>query len=702
MRLILKGLTCSNCAIKIENEINTIDLVKNAKFNFATQLLTLENINSKNTSEILNKVKTIVHKYEPHVKVIPEDDLKENESKNHLNYNYPLLSRFIVSFSLFLATLIINFSSPVEITLLMISYAIIGYDIIFKAFNNIKSGQVFDENFLMMIATFGAIFLKEYHEANAVMLFYQFGEYLQSLAVDRSRSSISSLMNIKSNYAHLKKDFSTEKVTPESLNINDLIIVKPGEKVPIDGEVVIGEGFVNTVALTGESTPKKLKIGDDILSGFINKDHVLTIRVTKLFEDSAVAKILQLVEEASNKKAPTEKFITRFAKFYTPFVVYFAIGLTLIPTLFFGQDFNTWFYRSLIFLVVSCPCALVVSIPLGFFSGIGVFSKNGILVKGGNYLEGLTKIDNIVFDKTGTLTEGTFDVRQIKPSNGFSKKDLLKYAAYGESYSNHPIGKSIVKKYGEDINESLLSNYKEHSGKGISLDYENQTLIIGNHKLMDTFNVSYNKANTTGTIVYVALNNDYIGYLTLSDQIKSGVKENIEILTRQYKKNVYMLTGDNENIAKQVANELNIKNYFSSLLPNEKVEKLNRIMEQGQTIFVGDGINDAPVLKTSDIGIAMGGLGSDAAIEASDIVIMNDEIGKIADSFKLASITKKIIIQNIVFALSVKFFVLGLSAFGMTSMKLAVFADVGVAILAILNALRILGIKVDKKIRNLA
>jgi len=700
MRLILKGLTCSNCALKIENEINSSHFVRNAKFNFATQLLTLENVNNLNKTEIIDKIRDIVHKYEPHVKVILEEDLKDQESKKNVDYNYPLLIRFILSFSLFLMTLLLNISHPIEVTLLLVSYVIIGYDIILQAIRNIRAGQVFDENFLMMIATFGAIFLKEYHEANAVMLFYQFGEYLQGLAVDQSRQSISNLMDIKSSFANLKSDFSTKKVKPESLNINDLIIIKPGEKVPIDGEIVNGEGYVNTIALTGESKPRKLKIGDEILSGFINKDHVLTVKVSKLFEDSAVAKILHLVEEASSKKAPTEKFITRFAKYYTPFVVYFAIALTLIPTLLFGQPFDIWFYRSLIFLVVSCPCALVVSIPLGFFSGIGIFSKNGILVKGGNYLEGLTKISNIVFDKTGTLTKGTFEVHEIVPLNGYTKDELLKYAAYGESYSNHPIGEAIVNKYNKMINESFLSNFKEHSGKGISLDYKKNKLIIGNHKLMEVFGISNSDIKTSKTIVHVGLNNDYIGYLTLADQIKSDAKESIQTLKNKFGKNVFMLTGDNDQIAKDVANELNIEHYFSSLLPDEKVEKLNEIMKKGKTIFIGDGINDAPVLKTSDIGIAMGGLGSDAAIEASDIVIMNDELSKIGDSLNLASITKKIVIQNIVFALSVKFFVLGLSAFGMTSMKLAVFADVGVALLAILNSLRILGIKINKKNGN--
>jgi Cd2+/Zn2+-exporting ATPase len=700
MRLILKGLTCSNCAVKIENEINSSNFVKNAKFNFATQLLTLEKVSDLSKNEVISQVQNIVHKHEPHVKVILEENLENKSGKKQIDYNYPLMIRFIISFSLFSVTLLLNLNHLLEITLLMVSYVIIGYDIILQAMRNIKAGQVFDENFLMMIATFGAIFLREYHEANAVMLFYQFGEYLQGLAVDQSRQSISNLMDIKSNYANLKSDFSTKKVKPETLNINDLIIIKPGEKVPIDGEIVNGQGFVDTVALTGESTPRKLSIGDEILSGFINKDHVLTVRVTKLFEDSAVAKILHLVEEASSKKAPTEKFITKFAKYYTPFVVYFAIALTLIPTLILKQSFNVWFYRSLIFLVVSCPCALVVSIPLGFFSGIGIFSKNGILVKGGNYLEGLTKVNNVVFDKTGTLTKGTFEVRDIVPSNGYTSDELLELAAYGESYSNHPIGQAIVKKYNNEINEGFLSNFKEHSGKGISLDYENNRLVIGNAKLMKAFNINYNNLKTSKTIVHVGFKDDYIGYLTLADQIKNNAKVSIQTLKEKYGKNVFMLTGDHEAIAKDVANELGIENYFSSLLPDEKVEKLNEIMKKGKTIFIGDGINDAPVLKTSDIGIAMGGLGSDAAIEASDIVIMNDELSKIGDSFELASITKRIVIQNIVFALSVKFFVLGLSAFGMTSMKLAVFADVGVAILAILNALRILAIKVNTKNRN--
>lgn len=696
MKLILEGLDCSNCALKIENELKDSIKIKNVTFNFATQTLTFDKKNGETDIQIIEFIEGVVHKFEPHVNVVVPDD-KRDTSK--IDYNINLLARFLVSLILFGSTFLFNYNENIQIAVLLTSYVIIGYDIILRAVKNIFNKQLFDENFLMTIATFGAIFLGEFHEANAVMLFYQFGEYLQGLAVNKSRNSISSLMDIKPTIAHLKDNFDVKTINPDELKINDIIIVKPGEKVPVDGEVIMGESFVDTVALTGESVPRKFKTGDKILSGSINKDSLLTIRVEKRFKDSTVAKILDLVEHASAKKAPTEKFITKFSRYYTPFVVYFAISLTLVPTIIFKQPFNTWFYRSLIFLVVSCPCALVVSIPLGFFSGIGVFSKNGILVKGGNFLEALTTIDSIVFDKTGTLTEGVFEVNKYESFNGHDNNTLLEYAALAESFSNHPIGKSIVNKYVSEFNKpidnSKISTHTEISGKGISVELDNKKLLVGNHKLMDSYNITFKEINSPATLVHVALDNKYMGYLTLSDKIKPGVKKSIDNLKNIYKKEIFMLTGDNDKIAKNVANELGIDNYYSNLLPNEKVEKINEIMKNGKTIFVGDGINDAPVLKTSDVGVAMGGLGSDAAIEASDMVLMTDEISKLEDSFIISKATKKIVFQNIVFAIGIKFIVLALGAIGYASMNLAIFADVGVALLAILNALRILRTKTN-------
>lgn len=692
MKLILQGLNCTSCASKIENRIKNLQDINDVAYNFSTQILTFNLNDESHADSIVKKIEKIVHDLEPHVNVINTKNNMESNEINQINYNWPMVFRFLISFSIFIATLILEIPSTLKVPLLILSYFIIGYDIIFKAFNNIKSGYVFDENFLMVIATFGAIFLKEYHEANAVMLFYQFGEYLQDLAVDRSRQSISSLMDIKSEIAHLKQDFETKTVSPESLKIGDLIIVKPGEKVPIDGEIVAGSGTVNTIALTGESLPRKVSVGDVVLSGFINDHSPLTVKVTKLFENSAVAKILHLVEEASSKKAPTEKFISKFAKYYTPFVVYFAIALTLVPSLVFGQDFNTWFYRSLIFLVVSCPCALVVSIPLGFFSGIGIFSKNGILVKGGNHLEALTNIENIVFDKTGTLTEGIFKVNHIETLSSFSREEVLELAAHGESFSNHPIAKSILREYNGTIHNERVKDYTEHSGKGISLLYNDKKLLLGNEKLLKENNLT-TRYRADYTVIYIAYNHEVIGAIEVYDKIKPGTAETIKKLTKSLSKKVFMLTGDNQQIAHRIADDLGIDTYYSELLPHEKVEKLESILKGGKTIFVGDGINDAPVLKSSTIGIAMGGLGSDAAIEASDIVLMNDDPLKIVDAFHMAKFTKKIVWQNIVFALSIKFFVLGLGAIGYASMKLAIFADVGVALLAILNALRVLRYK---------
>lgn len=579
----------------------------------------------------------------------------------------------------------------------IIAYLIVGFDILKKAFRNIIRGKVFDENFLMSIATIGAFAIGELPEAVAVMLFYQIGELFQSYAVDKSRKSISTLMDIRPDYANVLQNNKIKKVDPDDIKIGEIIVVKPGEKVPLDGIVVDGESMLNTQALTGESVPRHVKLNDEVISGCINVDGVLKIKVEKEFDDSTVNKILELVENASNRKSKSENFITKFSKIYTPVVVIIALILSIIPPLIIeSATFSEWIYRALSFLVVSCPCALVISIPLSFFGGIGACSKEGILVKGSNYLEKIANIEAIVCDKTGTLTEGVFEVQKIDAID-ISDKELLYFASHAEYFSNHPISTSLKKAYNKKLNNKIVTNTQEVSGQGVIATVDKKQVLVGNEKLMKSHNIKYKKNKEIGTIIYVAIDNKFSGSILISDKIKEDSYKAITLIKKYGVDKFIMLTGDRDSIASDVANKLNIKEYYAELLPNEKVSIVERLMNEKKSnknlVFVGDGINDAPVLAISDIGISMGALGSDAAIEAADIVLMTDEISKISKIIYISKKTMKIVKENIFFAIAIKVAVLVLSALGISTMWEAVFADVGVSILAILNALRIFLVK---------
>ena len=607
--------------------------------------------------------------------------------------------KIIISAILFVLALVIPFSNEwINNGLFIISYLVVGFEILKKAVRNIFRGKVFDENFLMAVATIGAFVIGEFPEAVAVMLFYQVGELFQSYAVDKSRKSIASLMDIRPDYANIEKDGKIEKVDPDEVKIGDIIIVKTGEKIPLDGVVVEGTSSLDTMALTGESVPRVVKTEDEVLSGCINKDGLLKIRVTKEFGESTVSKILDLVENASSKKSKSENFITKFAKYYTPTVVIIAVLLAFIPPIIL-KDFSTfsvWLYRALSFLVVSCPCALVISIPLSFFGGIGGASKMGILIKGSNYLEALANTETVVFDKTGTLTEGIFEVQDIY-AEGIEKDELLRIVAHAENYSNHPIAKSVKKAYNKEIDENIIKNPQELSGKGIWAKIDEKDILVGNEKLMVEEEIDFKKCDEVGTILYVAIDKKYVGYVLIADKIKQDSPKTIRELKAMNIKETVMLTGDKKEVGEYVAKKLNMDKVYTELLPDGKVEKVEELLKQksekGKLVFVGDGINDAPVLTIADIGVAMGGLGSDAAIEAADIVIMTDETSKISKAINLSKKTMRIVRENIIFAIFVKIAVLVLTAFGASTMWEAVFADVGVSVIAIINALRMLNIK---------
>ena len=606
--------------------------------------------------------------------------------------------KIILSLILFIIAIIIQFKNEyVNNIIFVISYIIVGFEILKKAVRNIFRGKVFDENFLMTVATLGAFGIGEFPEAVAVMLFYQIGELFQSYAVDKSRKSIASLMDIRPDYANLYKNDRIEKISPDEVKIGDIIIVKPGEKVPLDGYVIEGGTTLDTKALTGESLPKEIKEGEEVLSGCINLDRVIKINVTKEFGESTVSKILDLVENASSKKSKSENFITKFAKYYTPIVVVIALILAIFPPIFIkGATFSDWIYRALSFLVVSCPCALVISIPLSFFGGIGGASKIGVLVKGSNYLEALANTEITVFDKTGTLTKGVFELQKINAID-ISEEELLKIVAYAENFSNHPISKSIKKAYNKPIEESQIKDYQEISGLGISVKIDEKNVLVGNEKLMQKEQIDFEESIDIGTILYVAIQGKYAGYILISDKIKDDSKYTIEQLKKNNIKQTIMLTGDRKDVGENVAKQIGIDKVYTELLPDGKVQKIEELLknksEKGKLAFIGDGINDAPVLALADIGIAMGGLGADSAIEAADIVIMTDEPSKIINAIKLSKKTMRIVKQNIVFAIFIKIAVLILTAFGLSTMWEAVFADVGVSIIAIINALRVLRVK---------
>jgi len=620
-----------------------------------------------------------------------------------------MLYRIITAFVLFVVLMVLEHTGVLEqlpgqwlvFLIYLIPYLVIGYDIVFKAVRNISHGQVFDENFLMMVATFGAFGVKEYSEAVAVMLFYQVGELFQNYAVGKSRQSISDMMNICPEYANIEEDGVSTQVDPDDVEVGSIIVVKPGERIPLDGIVTEGTSMIDTAALTGESVPRRATVGDEIISGCVNGSSTIKVKVTKAFEDSTVARILELVENASSKKAKVENFITRFAKYYTPVVTIGAVILAILPPLILGGGWADWIQRACIFLVISCPCALVISVPLGFFGGIGASSKIGILVKGSNYLEAVAEMTTIVFDKTGTLTKGEFKVSEVLPSaeknNTIGKEELLEIAAYGEGYSNHPIANSIREAYGKTLSMERVTDTEEIAGHGIHTFIDGREVYLGNAKLMEAQNIAYTENKTAGTVVYVACNNVFAGSIVISDTVKEGSKNAIADMKKVGVKKTVMLTGDRQAAADAVAAELGIDEVHAELLPADKVGEVEKLLgsqnEKERLAFVGDGINDAPVLTRADIGIAMGSMGSDAAIEAADIVLMDDDIRKIASLVKIARKTLGIVKQNIVFALAIKALVLLLGALGMANMWEAVFADVGVSVIAILNSMRTLNTK---------
>ena len=613
------------------------------------------------------------------------------------------VTKIILALILFIIALVLNFNNElVNNIIYIIAYIIVGFEIVKKAIKNIIRGKLFDENFLMTIATLGAFGIGEFPEAVAVMLFYQIGESFQDYAVDKSRKSITSLINIRPDYANVERNSKLLKVNPDDVKIGEIVVIKPGEKVPLDGNIIEGRSSIDTKALTGESLPQDVVEGEDVLSGCINLNSVIKVKVTKEYGESTVSKILDLVENASSKKSKSENFITKFAQYYTPIVVIVAVFLVVLPTLIIKDAvFSDWLYRALSFLVVSCPCALVISIPLSFFGGIGGASKMGVLIKGSNYLEAIANTEIVVFDKTGTLTEGVFEVQKVN-AIGISEEELLKITAYSEHYSNHPIAASIKKAYNKEIDEKQIIKTQELSGLGIAAKIGKQDVLVGNEKLMDEKQIKFTKCNDIGTILYVAIDKKYVGCIVIADKIKYDAIKTIKELKKNNIKKIAMLTGDKKEVGEYVAKMLGIEKVYTELLPDGKVEKVEELMreksEKGKLVFVGDGINDAPVLAVSDIGIAMGGLGSDAAIEVADVVFMTDEPSKIVDTIYLSKKTMRIVKENIIFAIMVKMLVLVLSALGISTMWEAVFADVGVSVIAIINALRVLRIKNKCKI----
>ncbi|MDO5717610.1 MAG: heavy metal translocating P-type ATPase [Tissierellia bacterium] len=685
-KFIVKNLDCAGCAMKIESGIRNLEGVTDASINFATKKLYLQT-DFDIDDEFIAEANKLISDIEPDAVLQSEIEVKAEEPEK---YGFKI-AKLVIPIILFLVSFGIK-DIYLKDGFLIIAYIIAGYNVVLQSFKNIVNGEIFDENFLMTVASIGAILIGDLGEGVGVMIFYSIGEFMQDLAVNKSRRSISDLMDIRPEFANVLVDDKVVIMDPNEVKIGDHILIKPGERVPVDGRVIEGESMIDTSALTGESVPRKVYPNYELLSGAVNLNALLKLEVTKAYEDSAVARILELVEDSGAKKAPTEKFITRFAKYYTPVVVIGALFLAFIPPFITGDAFSTWIYRALVFLVASCPCALVVSIPLGFFAGIGRASKDGILVKGGNYLEAINKIDRIVFDKTGTLTYGEFKVTELFPEDGISEDELLETAWTAEYYSDHPIADSIKRAY--DGNESPV-NYSitDIGGQGIKAEQDDTVILAGNEKLMESNNIDFRRIDESGTIIYVAKNSKFYGSILISDEIKSEAKDAINSLREMGIKFITMLTGDNEQIGKEVAHKIGIDDVKTNLLPQDKVKYVEDMLtddDKSSLAFVGDGINDAPVLMLSDIGIAMGQIGTDAAIEAADVVIMEDNLSKISTLVKISRKTMRIIFQNIFMALAFKIIVLFLGATGHATMWFAVFADTGVTLLAILNSIRIL------------
>lgn len=705
-KLLLNGLGCVNCAEKMEDQIRKLPEIKSARVDFVFKKLTFSAESSCDLESLMGQIKKIVKDIEPYVEVEEFDKNEYLGSAAQVKAASARVSqatmkktvRYGIAGVLFAVALILDFPWEAEFAIFFSSYLLAGGEVVLQALKNITKGKVFDENFLMSVATIGAFAIGEYPEGVAVMLFYQAGMLLQNLAVERSRNSIVALMDIRSDYANLILGADTKKVSPAEVKKGDFIVVKPGEKVPLDGVVREGKSMVDTSALTGESVPREVEKGDDVLAGFINNNGLLTVEVKNEFAESTVSRILELVQDAAGRKAPTENFITKFAGIYTPIVTGAALLLAIVPPLVIpGAVFSDWLYRALVFLVISCPCALVVSIPLGFFGGIGGASRKGILVKGSNYLEALNEVETVVFDKTGTLTKGVFKVTQIKPQGNMTEEELLASAAYAESFSNHPIAISILKTYGSAIEEKDVKEYEELSGHGVKVKVKGQTIMAGNEKLMRQEGINCVNPDAAAGVVHVAVEGNYAGYIVISDEVKEDAAVALQALKGLGIKKLAMLTGDSKAVAEKIGGDLGVDEIYSELLPDQKVEKLEQLAAEnssrGKLVFVGDGINDAPVLARADVGVAMGGLGSDAAIEAADVVLMTDEPSKLVSAIKIAQRTRRIVWQNIIFALGIKIIVLTLGAMGWASMWAAVFADVGVALLAVLNALRVMNVK---------
>jgi Cd2+/Zn2+-exporting ATPase len=691
-RYNLKNLDCASCASKIEDNLTKLEDVKFVSVNFANSSMTIDTNN-------LDKVKSKIKEIEPEVEIEDNEKEKTLVSTSELAENKRAIIKAVTGLSLLIAGMIFEeelHNTPfhiAEYAVFVVAYLVVGWNVIASAVKNIARGQVFNEQFLMTIATLGAFAIDEMPEAVAVMLFYIVGELFQDIAVGRSRKSIKALLEIKPDYANLKSGIEILKVSPEEVKIGDTIIVKPGEKVPLDGIVLDGTSFVDTAALTGESVPREVKETDEVLSGMINQSGLLTIEVKKTFGESSISRILELVENATSQKAETEKFITTFAKYYTPVIVFGALLLAVIPPLIIsGATFSDWIYRALVVLVISCPCALVISIPLGYFGGVGRASRKGILVKGSNFLDALTQVKTVVFDKTGTLTKGEFKVSEIVTSNGFTKEEILEFAAYAESGSNHPVAKSITDAFHNKIDNTRIKQTEEISGHGIKAIIDDKAVLAGNDKLLHKEHVEHPICNVEGTVVHVAFNNVYAGHIIISDNLKDDAKEAIEKLKARNIQTV-MLTGDNKYAAESFAKKLGIDRYYSELLPEDKVKHIENLIKEskgGKVAFVGDGINDAPVIARADVGIAMGALGSDAAIETADVVLMTDSPSKVIDAIDVAKKTRNIVWQNIIFAMGVKLIFIVLGVFGIATMWEAVFGDMGVALIAVFNAIRIL------------